>query len=417
MLSEDINLNQKFNRHVPCLMILSLCCLLLTGCWDRKELNQLAITSATAIDWDGKVWTVSYQVVIPQSIANPNTGGSPGQQAPVMVFSTSGSSIRGAVQQSSLEMPRSLFFAHNRVIVIGENAAKEGISQLLDVYLRNSDSRETVGLLITSGEGRKILEQIVPLEKVPGAAIKNMIHNEDMNGSNFKQVSIYQLMMGIASDAPYTIVPEIVISGEGENNTIATLKKTFFSNKLRLGRSAVFKKDKLAGWFTPHEEYGMSWIRNTIKRTTLYFGCTPGSMDVKAALRVDRSTTKMKPIRTTDGRLIMHVDVNTVGTINENACSNDLTQPKDLHAFEQVAGAEITRLMTESFQAAVKKNLDVFHFADTIHKHDPTYWKQIKPNWDEHFAQLQFESHVKVKIARIGMSGKSFTEMTKDSAE
>lgn len=76
-------------RILRCVILISHC-LLLTGCWDRTELNQLAITSATAIDWDGKEWTVSYQVVIPQSIANPNTGGSPGQQAPVMVFSTRG---------------------------------------------------------------------------------------------------------------------------------------------------------------------------------------------------------------------------------------------------------------------------------------------------------------------------------------
>ncbi|MDR6553798.1 Ger(x)C family spore germination protein [Paenibacillus qinlingensis] len=405
------------NSSMQRLMILSFCCLLLTGCWDRKELNQLAITSATALDWDGKVWTISYQVVIPQSIANPNTGGSPGQQAPVMVFSTSGGSIRGAVQQSSLEMPRSLFFAHNRVIVIGEEAAKEGISQLLDVYLRNSDSRETVGILITSGEGRKILEQIVPLEKVPGAAIKNMIRNEDMNSSNFKQVSIYQMMTTIASDAPYTLVPEITISGEGENNTIAALKKTSFSNKLKLGRMAVFKKDKLAGWFTPSEEYGISWIRNTIKRTTLYFGCTKDSRDIKAAIRIDRNKTKMKYIRSSTGRLIMHVDVDTMGTINENACMNDLTQPKELQAFEGVVSAEITRLMTEAFQSAVKKNLDVFHFADKIHKHDPTFWKQIKPDWDEQFANLQFESEVRVKIARIGMSGQSFSKMIKDPGE
>ncbi|CAH1225249.1 Spore germination protein B3 [Paenibacillus allorhizoplanae] len=409
-------MNQKLNRYV-CLMILSLCCLLLTGCWDRKELNQLAITSATAIDWDGKVWTVSYQVVIPQSIANPNTGGSPGQQAPVMVFSTSGGSIRGAVQQSSLEMPRSLFFAHNRVIVIGEKAAKEGISQLLDVYLRNSDSRETVGILVTTGEGRKILEQIVPLEKVPGAAIKNMIHNEAKNGSNFQQVSMYQMMMGIASDAPFTLVPEIVISGEGENTTIATLKKTSFTNKLKLGRMAVFKKDKLIGWFTAEQEYGISWIRNTIHHTTLFFGCTEGSKDIKAALRIDQSKSKLKPIFSEDGHLVMHVDVDTSGTLNENGCPNDPTQPKDLHTMERIASAEITRLMTDAFQVAVKNNLDIFHFADVIHKHNPKVWKQVKPDWEEHFAKLELATNVKVKITRIGMSGKAFKEMSKETGE
>ncbi|OCT11538.1 hypothetical protein A8709_04345 [Paenibacillus pectinilyticus] len=404
-------------RSMLSLMILSSCCLLLTGCWDRKELNQLAITSATSIDWDGKVWTVSYQVVIPQSIANPNTGGSPGQQAPVMVFSTSGGSIRGAVQQSSLEMPRSLFFAHNRIVVIGENAAKEGISQLLDVYLRNSDSRETVSILVTHGEGRKILEQIIPLEKVPGAAIKNMIKNEEKNGSNFKQIMMYQFMMGISGDSPFTLVPEIIISGEGENDTIASLKKTFFTNKLKLGKMAVFNKDKLIGWITPHDSYGISWIRDTIQHTTLFFGCSKDNKDVKAALRVDRSKSSMKPILSRDGSLIMHVDVKAVGTLNESACPNDPTQPMDLQAIEQNASAEIANLMSDGFRSAVQEKADVFHFADLIHKHHPKLWKQLKPNWEEQFANLQLETNVQVKISRIGMSGKSFMEMTKDTGD
>ncbi|WNR43713.1 Ger(x)C family spore germination protein [Paenibacillus roseipurpureus] len=397
-----------------CLLLLTTC-LLLTGCWDRKELNQLAITSATAIDWDGKVWTVSYQVVIPQSITN--TGGNSGQQAPVMVFSTSGGTIRGTVQKSSLEMPRSLFFAHNRIVIIGEKAAEHGISQLLDVYLRNPDSRETVNLLVTGGEGRKILEQIIPLEKVPGSAIQNMIRNEDNNGSNNKQVKLYQLMMGSSSDAPYTLIPEIIISGEGDNNTIASLKNTSFPNKLKLGRTAIFKKDKLVGWFTKDEEYGNNWITNQIKKTTLYFGCSKESTEYRMAIRFDHAKTKLKPIFSDHGPLMMQVHVKAIGNIVENACPTDPTQPKDIQAIEQAAGAEIIRIMGNSFQAAIKKKVDIFHLADLIHKHDPTRWRQLKPDWDQQFANLQMDPQVDVKIARIGMSGKAYREIIKGGEE
>lgn len=400
---------RKRNLRYGILIFLSL---LLTGCWDRKELNQLAITSATALDWDGKEWTVSYQVVIPQSIANPNTGGSPGQQAPVMVFSTSGGTIRGAVQKSSREMPRSLFFAHNRVIVIGEKAAEQGISQLLDVYLRNSDSRETVSILVTGGEGRTIIEQIIPLEKVPGAAIKNMIRNEENNSSNYNQLMMYQMMMGMTGDSPFTLIPEIIISGKGENTSISKLTKTSFTNKLRLGRMSIFKKDKLIGWFTPDEEYGISWIRNSIKRSTLYFDCKQGNDNLKAALRIERNKSDMKPILSENGSLIMHLDVNANGTLMEIGCPCDPTKPEDVRALEQAAAAELTRLITSSFHSAVQKKADVFRLAEETHKHHPKLWNQVKANWDEQFANLQLETNVQVHIERIGMSGKSFNQIT-----
>jgi spore germination protein KC len=391
-------------------------CLLLSGCWDRIELNQLGITSATAIDWNGKDWTVSYQIVIPQTISSQSMGGNAGQQAPVIVFSTSGDSIRGAIQKSSLEMPRALFFAHNRIVVIGAEAAKHGISQLMDTYLRNSESRETVSLFVTSGEGRRILEQVSPLEKLPGAAVRNMIHNEDKNSSNFNQVMVHNVMMGMTSDSSFTLIPEVIISGTGirPDSSIAELKKTTSANKLKLGRLGIFKQDKLVGWFTSDEGYGINWIRDTINKTVLRIGCSKGSKDYKSAIRITKATTKLKPILTSDGQWVMKVEVNAAGVLIENGCNEDLSKLKGIKVTEDIANEEVTNLMTKAFQSAIEKKTDVFGFADVIHRKYPKVWKKIKNDWEEQFPTLQLEPSVHIKIDRIGMSNKPFNQLLHD---
>ncbi|KQX51599.1 Ger(x)C family spore germination protein [Paenibacillus sp. Root444D2] len=391
-------------------------CLLLSGCWDRIELNQLGITSATAIDWNGKDWTVSYQIVIPQTISSQSMGGNASQQAPVIVFSTSGDSIRGAIQKSSLEMPRALFFAHNRIVVIGEEAAKHGISQLMDTYLRNAESRETVSLFVTRGEGRRILEQVAPLEKLPGAAVRNMIHNEDKNGSNFNQVMVHNVMMGMTSDSSFTLIPEVIISGIGirPDSSIAELKKTTSANKLKLGRLGIFKKDKLVGWFTSDEGYGINWIRDTINKTVLRIGCSKGSKDYKSAIRITKATTKLKPILTSDGQWVMKVEANAAGVLIENGCNDDVSKLKGVKVTEDIANEEVKSLMTKAFQAAIEKNADVFGFADVIHRKHPKVWKNIKNDWEQQFPTLQLEPSVHIKIDRIGMSNKPFNQLLHD---
>jgi spore germination protein KC len=388
---------------------------MLSGCWDRIELNQLGITSATAIDWNGKEWTVSYQIVIPQTISSQNMGGN-AQQAPVTVFSTSGDSIRGAVQKSSLEMPRALFFAHNRIVVIGEEAAKHGISQLMDTYLRNAESRETVSLFVTSGKGRRILEQVAPLEKLPGASVHNMIQNEEKNGSNFNQVMIHDVMMGMTSDSSYTVIPEVIISGTGirPDSSIAELKKTTSANKVKLGRLGIFKQDKLVGWFTSDVGYGINWIRDTINKTVLYIGCSKGSKDYKSAIRITKATSKLKPILARDGQWVMKVEAHASGVLIENGCNYDVSKLKGVKATEDIANEEVTNLMNKAFQSAIEKNADVFGFADAIHRKHPKVWKKIKNDWEQQFPTLQLEPSVHINIERIGMSNKPFNQLLHD---
>ncbi|UJF34379.1 Ger(x)C family spore germination protein [Paenibacillus hexagrammi] len=385
------------------------------GCWDRTELNEIGIASATAVDWQDDHWIVSYQLVIPQSISNQNAGGGSVQQAPVMVFSTNGTSIQEADQKSSLEMPRSLFFAHNRIIVIGEEAARHGISEVVESYLRNADSRETVSVFVTKQRGRSILEQIVPLEKIPGAALKNMQKNQDKQGSDLKQVMMYQLAMGITSDSGYTTIPEVILSGSGEAPTsVEILKNTYVESKLKMNRLGVFKKDKLIGWLSSHESYGINWITNRIKHTIMYFGCTRGSNNFKAAARIYKAKTHLNLVQQ-NGLWVAKVDVQADAQLIENNCGIDASKPEGLAQMEALMSFELSDLMQNSLDAAKGLNADVLGFGEYIHKKDPKTWGQLKDNWQEAFMQIKLEPSVHIHLKRLGMSNKPFADLISPS--
>ncbi len=78
------------------------------------------------------------------------------------------------------------------MVVVSEEAAKAGIAPLLDVYLRNPDSRETVTVFLTHGRARLILEQLVPMEKIPAAAVLHMVQNETKNGSTLRAMTVFK---------------------------------------------------------------------------------------------------------------------------------------------------------------------------------------------------------------------------------
>ncbi|MCM3746180.1 hypothetical protein M3223_02295 [Paenibacillus pasadenensis] len=46
-----------------------LCLAILSGCWSRRELNDLLIVLGIAVDWQDGKYLVSYQVVNPNEIS------------------------------------------------------------------------------------------------------------------------------------------------------------------------------------------------------------------------------------------------------------------------------------------------------------------------------------------------------------
>ncbi|GAA4838046.1 spore germination protein GerKC [Paenibacillus vulneris] len=398
--------------------LLALLCIPLTGCWNRTELNELSITSATSMDKEGEDWIISYQVVIPSAISSASgiTGGG-SSQSPVSVFSTRGRTIREAVSQSTTETPRQIFFAHNNILILSEEVARHGISEILDLHYRNPDARETVSMLIARGKARTILEQLSHLEKIPGQSIRQTMLNESRNGSMLPGVMMYELAMSMTSDAKSGIIPEILLSGGKGETSMDSLKKSTYLSKVRLGDLAVMKGDKLTGWIPQGQGLGVSFIINKVKSTTLSFSCMPsGQKKYNSSFRLLSSKTKLRP-RMANGHYIMEVDIKSKGHLLETECNLDLSDPKVVKELEKQLQKEVTQLVNASWQTVRKLRVDILGFADIIHRTYPKEWKRMKDDWESEFVQIELKPSVHISMDRVGLSNKSFKNLNKDKEE
>lgn len=119
-------------RQLRVSYVLFIAGLLLTGCVDRTELNELAITTATGIDGHKGDWINTYQIIIPSAMTTGSGGSSTGaSQSAVHTFSTHGKTLRETVMKSSLEYPRKLYFAQNNILVIGKKQQNKALKRLL----------------------------------------------------------------------------------------------------------------------------------------------------------------------------------------------------------------------------------------------------------------------------------------------
>lgn len=382
-------------------------CLLAAGCWNRVELNEIAIVSATGVDWKDGNWVLSYQVVIPQAISGQNVGGGPA--AAVNVFSTKGESFRDAVSKASQETSRRLYFSHNQIVIVGQEAARKGMAPLFDTYLRNHDARETVSVFLSKGSARHMLEQLIPLEKIPGAAIQRMITNEEINSSTYRQMTIHQALLDLMGPTKATGIPGLVVSGTRESmNRADKLSQTNTPSKVRLFDLGLISEDKLVGWISGEESQGVMWLKDHVKRTTIPFACSEKVDGGKrSAIRIIHAETKLRP-EPSGGKWIIHVDTKAVGTLMDYNCGGDLSSPAQVETAEKFVEAEIASIMQKGWKAVRKHRADVVGFGNVIHKKYPKQWAEVQDSWTELFPQTKVNISVRVKLNSVGMSGSAF---------
>ncbi|MBJ9987454.1 Ger(x)C family spore germination protein [Paenibacillus sp. S28] len=398
------------------LMFLLLSVALLTGgCWDSQELNTLSIISATSIDRNKGKWEISFQVVIPQSIATQTGGGSAGSQSPTTIFSTKGRSIAEAMQNASLETSRKLFFAHNSVLILSEDVArKEGVGEILDFFLRPFESRETMSVLLTKGKASNLLEVLIPSEKISGNAIQRIIDQSQKNLSMVQNMRLIDFARMIASPDESAMAPELEVSGDlTKQSSLDALKKTRNEAVIKLGKLGVFRKDKLVGWIDQKDSSSVAWLSDRVSSMMVVFPCS--AKDQKEQLlsyRVMKSSTKLEP-KVIHGRSIIFAKIQATGAIDEAGCNLDLKKPSVIRELERTISKQIGDDVMTTWSHLQEMNVDLAGFMNAIHRKDPSTWRKLMKS-KRPVEDISLRVQVKINIEHTNMITKPYSSLLKD---
>ncbi|OMF32755.1 Ger(x)C family spore germination protein [Paenibacillus sp. FSL H8-0259] len=410
-----MNLQRKTLHLILCLPLLSA---LLSGCWDDRELNELGVTSGSAYDWDNNEWKATYQVINPSS-GSSGMGGSGGgstSSPPFVTFTVKGRTIMEAIERTNLTSTREMFFSHSRITVIGESLAKHGINQLIDMFLRKQDARETVFVFISKGEAGDILDQLMQLTKNQGAGIQLMIEQESRLLSFYPGTRLFELAMALSSESGSAVLPEILLTGPDIMDETSETGRTDLPSRLALGRLGVIKGEKFVGWLSQKQAFGLSFMTDNIKTATIAFASQPRKSDkLDASFILQNSRTTVHPVWAKD-HFIMDIDIKGSGVLTELGSVMDLNDRKAISEMEASLERQVLDLVNNSWTEVKKLGADVTGFAVRVHRSDRKRWKQIEKDksWDSVFQEIEIRPHVSFQIERTGLSNKSFKSVQQE---
>lgn len=375
----------------------------LTGCWDRREVNEMAIIMGNAIDKkDDDMIELSVQVFMP----NPGGAGdqkgisSGGEKGKTFVRSATGVTLADAGAKLKEKFPREIFWGHSKVLIIGEKMAKEGVSDLVDHVMRYPEARVRVKVFICNGDAKHMLELTPPLENSTVNVLRQMtdLHSViDIPLKTFAQM--------LAGNAGAAAVPWIKIlpaePHKSKNQTVPYIKGT-----------AIFKNDKMVGHIDETITKGVLWLRNEMKPAEL----TITSKDAKGfvTLNVKKSKSELDP-QIKDNEWSVTVKIKAEAIVIQNTTNLSFKNPKFSKSLERDLNENIeNRVSAALAQVQKEMHADILGFAEAFYRKYPKEWEKSKEDWDEIFPTINVNIQVTSKIQSTGLSDTGISRPEKD---
>lgn len=382
--------------------------IILTGCGNYHELNDLAITTGIAFDIKDDTYIVSYM------IANSNKAetNDKSSEAKITVYEGSGNTISSAYMDLNSKNPKIPYISHLEVVIISEDLAKKGIVEALDFLMRNPESRKEFYVVLSKGvEAGTILKTLAPLESFPSQNIAEMIKSNTDDQSTIIIQKYSDLITKIADIGVEPSINGIELEGNiDEGQTQESLEKSSPSANMKIETLGLFKQDKLIGWANYEETVGINIINNDTGSVLLESKCDDKYMT--STLK----EIKTKPIITFNGNIPkIKLKIEAIGSILEMQCKRNLEDVKVMKELENEFNQELKSIIISSLDLAQKKyNTDIFGFGNYIYKNNLKMWKKIENDWDNDiFSKIEFEVDVNINLSNKGSLEQSLKEVMK----
>ncbi|MEL3971190.1 Ger(x)C family spore germination protein [Rossellomorea oryzaecorticis] len=381
---ETIMTGNKFLKVTVVIILTSF----ITGCWDSVEIQQRTMILSVALDKpesnnEEDRYDMTIQIAEPNALTEKPIPGT----EPVWNLSTTCPSLFQCVRDNATEVARPSYYGHLQIILIGEELAmEEGIVDSLDLFFRDHEMRRRTKLIIVKGKAKDALETKHPLIPISGQYIS------DLTQEAVNKTALIPITFTVGQ-----------FSSEHESGADLLLPIVYVrGNHVDMSGGAIMREGKLIGFLTGEEVKLLRVVEGTFKK-----GAHISSSDKKNE-NEPSSTFEVKGMRSIIHTRIKNdkpefkVEVLVEGHLAEDGFKGLISEKKikkmenELNKKIKNDTLEFIKKMQDEYQA------DVFGFGEKLRRHEYKYWKNVKGNWEEAFAEAKIEMEVNTSIRRYG---------------
>ena len=427
-----------------------LCCIafavfsitLFSGCWDRKETDQLAMIGSIALDKlsEDKV-LVSMEIVNAAALSR-GLGVETGMEGVVgWVIREEASTVPNAILNAQRRVPLNIFIGQANTIILGQNFAREGeIATHLEYFSRRAEVRRSI-FLATCDSANNLLQRPF-MEELPSLTLEGLAENSMVSGKSVT-VTLNEFLMKLSEPGiePITMhvagreTKDVKIKQQGETfqqerpvdsprlplesdvNVPGLLPPDHPAlDPLREGGTgepienltvnlgiAAFKGDRLVGFLDGNHARGYLWVVGRMPRGGFLEIENPFDDSGILGLKVVRVNSTMKPAIKGD-ELSMSVDVTVDLELLALPIGIRSARKEEITKIEQAVNSFIEREIRATLRIVQREfQSDIYGFGQVLYRRNPYLWQELSEEWNE---EIFPDLHIAVNVqSRARSSG------------
>lgn len=385
--------------------------LILTGCWDRYELEDRANILGLAVDLADEedlknepevthfpdffkekkrdtLYKVTAQMAVPGKIKlGPEGGSGEGSEKTAWILETYGHTMMDAIANLQQQLAEKLYLGHLQVVVVSDEIAKRGLSEINDFLRRDHEVRRTAWMIINEKNAAKVLKTAPPLETVPALYLSATLDNAVQFGKLPREY-LGKFWIDISDSGVNPILPTVKVV-DGERILVDGL--AYFSKEKMVGRTNALEIGAYMG-MKEKSDGGYPWAVTLEGEKGIYM--------IKSQKRKPRIDVMVE-----DGVPRASIKVDVEATVDEEIVINTLSRKK-LKQLEEASSRkreEVSRGLIEKTQEA---GSDIWGIGARIRAKYPEYWSdkvKTDENWLDIYKEMKIDVAVQYNIPRVGM--------------
>jgi len=365
--------------------------LIITGCQSR-EVEQTAIAVGTAADWSEDSFVVTVQLAQAVTQEQSSTQESPES----IVLSERGQTLSESARRLNLLLPRLPLWFPASTLLLGEDLAKRGITDIVDFLYRSINIRHNTLLVMTRGAtAAEVLQVQTPLEPHSAAAIRRILETQENQTGIYVPITVDEFLYRIATPGIDPVLPQVRIIIQGGQKL------------LKIDGMAVFRGTEWAGELNETESRGFRFLSPKQIRGGLIIIPAPGDETRFVTIELISSQAKAKPILE-EGQLRMLVEIKADGNFYDQTSPLPLVNLETFNILEEMTAHQMEKEIYQAVRKAQEYKADIFGWGRLVQINDPALWSQVEKDWPEVFSQIAVDVKVDFELRRTYLTDRSF---------
>lgn len=353
------------------MLLIILCSLPASGCWDARDINDRNILTAVVVDKTD--YGFAFYVEVPPLTGGAN-GSDSGQNKPVIVKSE-GRTLTETRDDLDRKMDRPIFLGAVQTVILTERLANYGVEEYLLRLRQIFDYRKTVHVVVTPDDPEKLLGATSEHAQSAGFAIYDTIEGL-VGGGMLYERSLMDILERLSSPYQHFSIP-----------TFSLIDDEFTFTGL-----TVFSGGMKTGFIPAADINPMVFVKNKSAKAkyTVEYHNTKASIDVMV--------TKIKIRPHNDGEQISFDIALEFKAILMYPAENKPITDEDMAIIQ----ATLKAMLEQEFATLFAKSQQVYHHDvfNLFEQFQNTYPEEYKRmNWAEEYEKAALNLSITVKLS------------------